>query len=207
MFLIDLHIHTVLGGDSDIEPEALVYRAREAGLDAVCVTEHHSHALSAPCDDVSRATGFPIFRGMEYRAAEGHLLVFGVPLDRSDMTPGLPIQKVITWVHKRGGVAIPAHPYQRDMLGGSLGDRVLALEGLYALEGANGSVSQEGNRKAMEAARAMGIGAVGGSDAHGLATVGRAYTVFPAPLKNGAALVKALRNGDYRPFMNGTGKE
>ncbi len=205
MFLVDLHIHTILGGDSDIEPKALVERAREAGLDAVCVTEHHSHALSAPCDDVSRATGFPIFRGMEYRSAEGHLLVFGVPLDRSDMTPGLPIQKVITWVHARGGVAIPAHPYQRDMLGGRLGDRVLALEGLYALEGANGSVSPEGNRKAMEAARAMGISAVGGSDAHGLTTIGRAYTVFPAPLKNGAALVEALKNGDYRPFMNDTG--
>ena len=203
MFVVDLHIHTVLGGDSAIEPAELVEQARAAGLDAVCVTEHHSYALSKPCDDISRSTGFPIFRGMEYRAAEGHLLVFGVPLSRGDMPPGLPMQKVADRVHEQGGVAVPAHPYQRDMVGGSLGDRVLALKGLYALEGANGSVSDDGNRRAMEAARTLGIAAIGGSDAHGLLTVGRACTVFDGALKSEADLVEALRRGNYYPRMNG----
>jgi len=203
VFLVDLHIHTVLGGDSAIEPEEMVVHALAAGMDAVCVTEHHSYALSAPCVEISRKTGFPIFRGMEYRAAEGHLLVFGVPIGRGDMTPGLPMQKVIDWVQDKGGVAVPAHPYQGDMVGGSLGDRVMTLTNLFALEGINGSVSDDGNRRAIEAAWRLGIKAVGGSDAHGVLTVGRACTVFSAPIRNEEELVEALREDNYHPRLNG----
>ncbi|MBN2397923.1 MAG: PHP domain-containing protein [Deltaproteobacteria bacterium] len=197
MFKIDLHIHSALGGDSSIEPDDLVPRARAVGLDAVCVTEHHSHALSAPFDEISRKSGFPIFRGMEYRAAEGHLLVFGVRAGRGDLLPGLPMQDAIDWVQARGGVAIPAHPYQKDMVGGSLGDRVLALQGLYALEVANGSVSPADNRLALQAAAMLGLKGIGGSDAHGLLTVGQAYTLFPSPIRTEKELVEALRHGTY----------
>jgi len=204
MFKIDLHIHSTLGGDSNIKPEDLVPRARAVGLDAVCITEHHSYGLSEPFERISLETGFPIFRGMEYRAADGHLLVFGVKVGRSDMIPGLPMQTAIDWVHDRGGVAIPAHPYQKDMVGGSLGDRVLALKGLYALEAANGSVSREGNRRASEAAEKLGIKGTGGSDAHGLITIGKAFTLFPAPIRTEGDLVDALRYDEYTAHMNGS---
>lgn len=202
MFKIDLHIHSSLGGDSNIEPEDLVPRARAVGLDAVCVTEHHSHALSAPFDKISRESGFPIFRGMEYRAAEGHLLVFGVRAGRGDLLSGLPMQDAIDWVHARGGVAVPAHPYQKDMVGGMLGDLVLALQGLYALEVANASVSPADNRLALQAAAMLGLKGIGGSDAHGLLTVGRAYTCFPSPIRTDKELVEALRHGTYSAHLN-----
>jgi len=202
MFKIDLHIHSSLGGDSNIEPDDLVERARAVGLDAVCVTEHHSHALSSPFDELSRKSGFPIFRGMEYRAAEGHLLVFGVKAGRSDLLSGLPMQDAIDWVHAGGGVAIPAHPYQKDMVGGLLGDRVLALQGLYALEVANGSVSPADNRLALQASSILGLKGIGGSDAHGLLTVGQAYTLFPSPIRTEEELIEALRHGTYTAHFN-----
>jgi len=202
MFKIDLHIHSALGGDSNIEPGDLVPRARAVGLDAVCVTEHHSHALSAPFDEISRKSGFPIFRGMEYRAAEGHLLVFGVRANRGDLLPGLPMQDAIDWVQARGGVAIPAHPYQKDMVGWLLGDRVLTLQGLYALEVANASVSPADNRLALQAAAMLGLKGTGGSDAHGLPTVGQAYTIFPSPIRTEEDLVEALRHGTYSAHLN-----
>ena len=205
MFKIDLHIHSSLGGDSNIEPDDLVERARAVGLDAVCVTEHHSHALSAPFDEISRKSGFPIFRGMEYRAAEGHLLVFGVKAGRGDLLSNLPMQNAIDWVHNHRGVAIPAHPYQKDMVGGSLGDRVLTLRGLYALEVANGSVSRKGNRLALQAAAILGLKGIGGSDAHGLLTVGKAYTLFPSPIRTEKELVEALRHGTYSAHFNHSG--
>ena len=204
MFKIDLHIHSALGGDSDIKPDDLVERARAVGLDAVCVTEHHSHALSEPFDEISRKSGFPIFRGMEYRAAEGHLLVFGVRAGRSDLLPGLPIQDAIDWVHTRGGVAVPAHPYQKDMVGGSLGDLVLTLQGLCALEVANGSVSPADNRLALQAAAMLGLKGIGGSDAHGLLTVGQAYTLFSSPIRAEKELIEALRHGTYSAHLNRT---
>ncbi|MBW2562367.1 MAG: PHP domain-containing protein [Deltaproteobacteria bacterium] len=202
MFKIDLHIHSALGGDSDIRPDDLVDRARAMGLDAVCVTEHHSHALSEPFDEISRESGFPIFRGMEYRAAEGHLLVFGVKAGRGDLFSGLPMQDAIDWVHTKGGVAVPAHPYQKDMVGGLLGDRVLALQGLYALEVANGSVSEADNRLALQAAAMLGLKGIGGSDAHGLLTVGQAYTLFPSPIRTEKELIEALLHGTYSAHLN-----
>ena len=205
MFKIDLHIHSELGGDSNIKPDDLVSRARSVGLDAVCVTEHHSHDLSVPFDEISRKSGFPIFRGMEYRAAEGHLLVYGARISRGDFLPGLPIQDVINAVNQRGGVAIPAHPYQKDMTGRLLGDLVLALQGLYALEVANGSVSSAENRLALQAAAMLGLKGIGGSDAHGLAAVGQAYTLFPSAVRTDQELVEMLRHGNYKAQINHAG--
>lgn len=193
MFKVDLHIHTVFGKDSAIAPEELVPAARRAGMDAVCVTEHHSFDLSAPFEKISQETGFPIFRGMEYKANEGHLLVFGVNMGRADMPPQMPMQQVIKWVDQRGGIGIPAHPYQPDMFGKSLSDRMLEIEGIQAIEGINASASDNQNKKADQAAKKMGWQQIGGSDAHGIHGIGRAYTVFPQAIATTKMLVEALK--------------
>lgn len=197
MFKIDMHIHSVLGGDSIIELAEVVPFARERGLDAVCITEHHSYSLSSPFDEITRQTGFPVFRGMEYKADEGHLLVYGVVLDRSDMIQQMPMQHVIDWVQQRGGVAVPAHPYQMPMRGTCLGDRVMSYNNVYAIEAINGSATKEENTAAVRAAESLQCGQVGGSDAHGPANIGKAYTVFPHPITTMAMLVAALKAGGY----------
>jgi hypothetical protein len=204
MFKIDLHIHTALGGDSIIKPEELIPRARQVGLDAVCVTEHHSSFLSAPLKKMGLQTGFPVFQGLEYRAMEGHLLIYGVKVGEADLLKGLPMQWAVDWVHKRGGVAIPAHPYQKHNFNGFLGDKVLEIEHLFALEALNASLASRENRMALEAAGRLGINAVGGSDAHGPSVLGRAYTLFSAPIRSEKELVEALRTGDYQPCWNDT---
>ncbi|MCJ8500425.1 PHP domain-containing protein [Desulfatitalea alkaliphila] len=203
MFKIDLHVHTVLGGDADILPDAVVAQARRVGLDGVCITEHHSYDLSRPFERIAAQTGFPIFRGFEYRAAEGHLLIYGVRAGRGDFLPGLPMQQVVEWIQGRGGVAVAAHPYQNPMIGAPLGDRVLQLSGLAAIETLNGSVGPEENRLAQAAAAKMGLPGVGGSDAHGLQTLGKAFTLFDEPITSEAHLVQKLREGCFRPGMAG----
>ena len=203
MFKIDLHVHTTLGGDSLIEPGELVALSLAAKLHGVCVTEHHSFFVSEPFDEISRTTGFPIFRGLEYHAAEGHLLVFGVKAGPSDLPRNLPMQQAVDWVGGRGGVAIPAHPYQKDLLGGSLGDRVLDLRGVVAREVVNGSLLPEQNQRALEAATRLEVHGIGGSDAHGPTVLGRAYTGFPDPIRTMEELVVALRNGGYVTAWNG----
>ena len=202
MFKIDLHIHTSLGGDAFIEPQDLVERAREVGLDAVCITEHHSYDLSEPLDEISRTSNFPIFRAMEYRADTGHLLIYGVRVTRGNLPSGLPMQKAVNWVQKNGGVAIPAHPYQHSLAGQYLGDDILKISGLFALEVLNGSVSMEGNRRAEKAARHLGICGIGGSDAHGLQVLGKAYTCFPATVATMEELTAALKGGNYFAVWN-----
>jgi predicted metal-dependent phosphoesterase TrpH len=202
MFKIDLHIHTRLGGDSLIEPKDIIERARAVGLDAVCITEHHSYDLSEPVDEISRAADFPLFRGMEYRADSGHLLVYGVRANRGNLPSGLPVQKAVDWIQKNGGVAVPAHPYQHSLTGQFMGDDILKINGLFALEALNGSVSPEDNRRAEEAAKRLGINGIGGSDAHGLQVVGKAYTCFPAPVESMEELTEALKGREYFPQWN-----
>ncbi|MBI5602945.1 MAG: PHP domain-containing protein [Deltaproteobacteria bacterium] len=202
MFKIDLHVHTALGGDSILKPHELVSRARQVGLDAVCVTEHHSSFLSDPLKKISTETGFPVFQGLEYRAMEGHLLIFGLKIGQSDLLKGLPMQWTIDWVQKRGGVAVPAHPYQRDTLNGFLGDKVLEIEHIIALEALNASLSARENHLALKAANLLGIKGIGGSDAHGPSVLGRAYTLFPDLIRTEEELVQALRSGEYAPCWN-----
>ena len=202
MFKIDLHIHTSLGGDSLINPLDVVERAREVGLDAVCITEHHSYDLSEPFEAISQKTTFPIFRGMEYRADNGHLLIYGVRVTRGNLPPGLSIQKVVDWVNKYGGVAIPAHPYQKSLVGNYMGDDVLNISGLVALEVLNGSASPEDNKQALDAATRLNINGIGGSDAHGLRVLGKAYTCFAAPIATMNELILALKGGNYYACWN-----
>ena len=198
MFKLDLHIHTLLGGDSIITPEEVVPCAKRAGLDGVCITEHHDYGLSQPFDEIVRKTAFPIFRAMEYRAAEGHLLIFGVPVGRSDLLPGLPIQHAIDWVHGQGGAAIVAHPYQTSLSGRCLGSEVLKLRNINALETLNASATIEENHLARTAAVKLNLSGIGGSDAHGPLAIGRAYTLFPLPIHNIKDLVQALKYGQYK---------
>lgn len=200
MFKVDLHVHTALGGDSNIQPDMLAARAREVGLDAICVVEHHSYFLSEPLEEISRKEDFPIFRGFEYRALEGHVLVFGVKAGPEDIPSRLTMQWAINWVNNRGGLAIPAHPYQWG--NGFPGDHVLKIKGLSALETLNASVFLNGNQLALKAAERLGLNGVAGSDAHGLAVLGRAYTQFETPIESEAELLRALMEGKYTPRWN-----
>jgi len=202
MFLVDMHVHTTLGGDSLIRPEEVADCARRAGMDAVCITEHHSYDLSHPFAEISRQTGFPVFRGLEYRAAEGHLLIYGVPASRSDLPPGLPMQNAIDWVCARGGAAVAAHPFQKTMAGTALGNRLLELKNLAGVETFNASLTDRENRLAADAAREMGLCGIGGSDAHGPHVLGRACTGFDRRLQTISELVAALKNGKCRPRNN-----
>lgn len=197
MFKIDMHLHTELGKDSIIKPEELVPRARQEGLDAVVATEHHDYALSLPLAEISRQTGFPIFRALEYKASEGHLLVYGVKMGRGDMPSQMPMQHVIDWVNQRGGIAVPAHPYQPDMFGGCLGNRLGELKNIWAVETLNGSATLSENQQAEEVADRLQTGKVGGSDAHGPAGIGKAFTLFPEPVTTMSELIAALKKQNY----------
>lgn len=202
MFKIDLHVHSIFGGDSAIRPEQIVPHARRIGLDAVCITEHHAYDLSQPFEKIAINENFTILRGLEYRAAEGHLLIYGARIGKGDFLPGLPMQKIVDWVAQLGGVAIPAHPYQPGMTSGAMGDRILQLKGLVAVETLNGSIPENQNRRASAAARQLGVNGIGGSDAHGIQVLGSAYTVFSDPIATETELVTALKKGHYRAAVN-----
>ena len=198
---IDLHCHTLYSHDNYLEPRDLIRRAREIGLDAVVVTEHHSHEAGRAVDRVARDEGFRVFRGVEVSTNRGHILLYGVRDDSWNIWGRhnyLDAAEVIAVACSLGAVAVAAHPYRLNDLY-PLGDAIYDLEGLAAVETANGRNQPEEDRRAEEAARALGLACVGGSDCHTAGEAGRCYTVFERPVESMADLVRELLAGRCRP--------
>jgi len=191
IFALDLHVHSAASGDTDADPRRLLERALELGLDGLAFTEHDSYAGSAFAAELRRRHGdrILVLRGVEISAAEGHCLVFGADTDRLRLG-GAPVAELVRAVAAAGGVAVPAHPFRR---GSGIGGLVRAIPGLGALEGCNGANLYDMNRLALETARAAGLAATGGSDAHRPEEVGSCRTLFAEPVteENFVALLRA----------------
>ena len=183
-FRIDPHVHSFFSGDGSSSPEALIASAKRRGLHGFALTDHNT------CDgcrylrdkgwireDGEPVDGFLVIPGVEVSTAEGHLLCLGVWLPNG--LKGTPAAEVIPMVKAQGGVAIPAHPYDRTRAGirESVLDE-LTLDGLEIFNAA--TALQKHNRSALEYARKRGLPMTAGSDAHHCGAIGQSYTVFPA---------------------------
>lgn len=198
-YKVDLHAHTMHSGDNDARPEDMVEAAIKRGLWGIAFSEHDSYAASSHAIRLSeRYRGrIHIFRAVEYSAREGHCLVFGADTDRLAIKYAS-TQSLLDAVSDIDGVVVPSHPYRR---GSGIGDLLMDLKGLVALEGANGCNLHSMNEQALRTAQALGLHAVGGSDAHGASEVGACYTEFydEVTADNIAQLIKL---GRYRAVDN-----
>lgn len=194
-FKVDLHVHSRYSEDNTADPEEMVVRAIDMGLDAIAFTEHYYYEASEPAEVLKeRYRGrIRIFRGVEYSSAEGHCLIFGLDTDRLELNYA-PVEDIIKAVNKLGGVVIPSHPYRT---GHSIGDGLLRINGICALEGHNGCNMRLYNSRAVETARMLNLPYTGGSDAHSVQEVGSCYTVFQ-DIVTDDNLIELLIKGDYQ---------
>ena len=192
-------MHSKYSGDSNAEPEELIAHAIEAGLQGICFTEHYSYEASEPVERLREkyADRLRIFRGVEFSAEEGHCLVFGVNTDKL-ADKYMPVQDLIRLVSESGGVVLPSHPYRR---GQGMGDLVLRLEGLCAIEGYNGFNMPSYNTTAVDMAKAMRLPYTGGSDAHEPKEAGLCYTAFDDEVTYDN-FIELLKKGNYRGIDN-----
>jgi predicted metal-dependent phosphoesterase TrpH len=184
----DPHVHTAASYDSSAPVGTVLAAAREAGLDAVAVTDHDTVAGNRAARDRRAGADPLVVPGVEVSTADGHLLALGVD---AALAPDRPLATTVAAVHERGGVAVVPHPFQRLRHGvrpGTLADcPVDALETYNAC-----SLSNLRNRQADRYARREGLPRVGGSDAHRPGTVGRAYTAVDV---DGSLSVETLLDG------------
>ncbi|HAS54495.1 MAG TPA: metal-dependent phosphohydrolase [Nitrospiraceae bacterium] len=194
-FKIDLHIHSHSSGDNSADPEEMVLRAIERGLDGIVFTEHYIYEASEPAERLREVYGkkIMILRGVEFSAAEGHCLVFGVDTDRLSVKHA-PVEDLVRIVNEARGIVIPSHPFRP---GNSLGELVLDLRGITAIEGYNGANMHAMNLQAVEAAQSLGLPITGGSDAHSPQEVGSCYTEFSEQVTE-ENFIELLRAGHYR---------
>lgn len=193
--LIDLHCHTWLSKDNLCDPEALLRRARELGMEALCITEHHSVEASRELEPVAAKLGLRLLRACEASTELGHLLLFGVRDDAWNRYAGeyLRAADVIRAAREQGAAVVAAHPYR----GGGrnkrfMGDRVRELD-VDGIEVGNGKAKEEENAKALAVAVERGLAQTGGSDAHDPDELGTFVTEVDGEVRTIDDLVRAIR--------------
>jgi predicted metal-dependent phosphoesterase TrpH len=195
---VDCHLHTVASGDSVLTLEELADRARSAGLDAVCVTDHNvTHAAVAAAE---RDLGVRIIVGEEIRTRDGDV----IGLFLTERIPYvLPLAEVIGLIRGQGGLVYAPHPF--DPVRSSLGAVLPALcaEGAVdVIEVFNAKIEDQSlNARALALARSSGLPGGAGSDAHDAPGVGAAYLDMPdfdGPAGFLAALADARVTGEFR---------
>lgn len=195
-FEVDLHVHSEASYDGHEPVELILEHAADIDLDAVVITDHDTIEASVEAAELAPEYGLVGIPGVEISTADGHLLGIGI----EEMPPtGRPMAETVDAVRDSGGVAVVPHPFQRTRHG----VRKRRLKGVDpdAIETFNAWLfTGYRNRRARQYATRYGYPGVGGSDAHRLLTVGRAYTELEidAPITEITAddVVAAIRAGD-----------
>ena len=175
-------MHTTFS-DGWPEPRELVDHARAAGLDLIAVTDHDTieGALRA-CEHAAGRSRLHVIVGEEISSRDGHIV--GLFLERR-IRPGMSAAATVHAIHEQGGLAVAVHPFwrtQRRARGGSVhGVGWLAADLAFdAIEVENATPGfYFFNQLARRLNAGLGRSEVGGSDAHILDAVGRAFTEFP----------------------------
>lgn len=182
----------------------MVRRAKEVGLDAVCLTEHNRAWNPDEVLRLRRQHDFCILRAMEVTTKDGDVLAFGLYEDVNETLTAAELRRRMSAL---GGYTIAAHPF-RGFLLFSFVDLALTPEraaarpifqSVDAIEAYNCKVTERETRLAFETGAHLGLPCAAGSDAHTLADVGKYYTVFENSVSTEEELLRELRAGRYRP--------
>lgn len=194
--IIDTHMHErTFSDDSELSLEAIVKRAKQIGLDGICITDHESNGLKERAEEYAKETGFLILVGAEILTFEGDITVFGLddlPKEK------LHAQALIDLVHEAGGVCMSAHPFRENKRG--MGKHIAQVKGLAGVEAFNGSTPHHHNMTAYHLAQALKLPCFGASDAHVLEKVGTYATRFPGSIRDLKDFIEAVKNGATRPM-------
>lgn len=200
--LIDTHLHEKkFSTDSFISLEEIVRRARELGLDGICITDHESSAIRAEAAALSQNTGFLIITGAEVLTLEGDMTVFGLHHLPEKMVHA---RELIRMTEAAGGVAICSHPYRQNNRG--MGDFIQDLPVVRGIEAFNGSTPKHHNLQAYNLSLEMNVAALGASDAHVIEQVGKFATLMPDWVKDETSFIQAVKKGLTLPaaYENGS---
>ena len=207
--LIDLHTHTYpKSDDSFVNVDDLIDRAKNLGLDGICLTEHDGFWSQYEVKELSRRHAFLVLPGSEINTDAGHILVFGL----QEYVFGLHKPAFLRHaVNKVGGVMVAAHPYRRrylsdpgrnpdaraEMLQRAVADDFFLM--CDAIEGCNGRGKADENEFSVDLGNAFALPATAGSDAHRLEQLGTVATRFDRRIGDLETLITEIKAGHFRP--------
>lgn len=201
---LDMHCHVKEGSiDSKVSLDEYITLLKEQGFQGMLITDHNTYNGYRYWKNQIRGkkhTDFVVLKGIEYDTCDaGHIIVImpeGVRM-RLLEAKGLPVAKLIDFVHKNGGILGPAHP---------CGEKYLSLTNTKGyqknpeiiqkfdfIEAFNTCEPDESNRAAFELAQKYGKPMFGGSDSHRQSCVGQAYTILPEDVTCETELITLIR--------------
>ncbi len=185
---IDLHVHSRYSVDSTLTLDQIVDRIAFRGLQGFALTDHNTTQGHAELAHLREGyPGFWFLPGVEISTREGHLLAYGISEAPS---PYRPLAETLEWVAARRGIAVLAHPFRWTH---GVGGRIAARAPVLGIESRNGRNSELANTRSEFLVARRGLAATGGSDAHELSSVGRAFTEFTEPAASVEDLLEQLR--------------
>lgn len=201
--IIDLHTHTLpWSDDSNLEVPELIQQAKQAGFNAICLTEHDWFRDKDDLARLSQEHDFLILPAVETNTDDGHFLVFGLEKYSFGMHRTEYLKRV---VDEAGGVIILAHPYRRQLHSDDdIGTAVEQycqrpfLRLVDTIEVLNGRASERQNRFSQELCHRLNLKGIGSSDAHSISDIPSCATLFEREISNVEELIAELKAGRFR---------
>jgi predicted metal-dependent phosphoesterase TrpH len=193
-----MHCHTRLSVDSLNDPRKLVEAAAARGMGALCVTDHNAlaNALAlSRMDDLP----IPVIASEEVKTNEGEIIGYYL----TELVPkGLTPEETVKRIKGQGGLACVPHPFDSMRTGSRLKTpalvRLVEAGMIDIIEVFNARAAKaDDNERALQFAREHGLPMSGGSDAHTLIEIGRAYAEVE-PFSGPEEFLQALKNGTVR---------
>ncbi len=191
----DMHIHSY-HSDGKMSPREIILEAIYKDLRVIAVTDHNT--FQGAVEAARLARGNPeaplVVIGNEVRSELGDILVYCYePID----TPRRIVDLVDT-AHSHDCLVVPAHPFDTFRMG--IGDALFDYSELWdAVEVWNASSSKRSNRRAMEAARILGLPRLANSDAHVPEYIGIAYTLIEVGELSVEGVFRAIKEKHVTP--------
>lgn len=191
---VDLHSHTMWSGDSTTTPEEIEESVVEAGLDVLCITDHHAIRGARELAPRLAALGCRVIVGEEMRTHHGEII--GLFLDER-IPHGQNSRAAAESIRAQGGVVYVPHPFdptKRNLAEAALVE--LVADGLVdAIEVLNAKTSLRSlNERAAEFAQEHDLAAGAGSDGHVPHALGAAFVEMP-DFDGPSEFLNALRAG------------
>lgn len=172
----DLHNHTHFSSCSSNNPETLLKLIKKKGMNGIAITDHNTIKGALKVKKLNKDKDFEVIIGEEVDTNYGDVLTYYLNKEIKIHD----FFSVIDEVKKQGGLIAIPHPF-RTSINPKLRFKY-PLEKLKnkidAIECFNSRVLPGNNEKAQELAKKLKIPGIGGSDAHFIFDIGRAYTVF-----------------------------
>lgn len=208
----DLHVHSARSGAVDVrpftrvanesysEPLAVYEQARRRGMDLFTLTDHNTIAGAVelahlPGTFVSEEVSCALPGGREL-----HLGVFDITEAQHEAVAARrhDAEALFAYLAEERIPACVNHPFSALTGRRETEDLERAFVNLPLVEARNGMMSEGVNAHAVRAARRARLAMVGGSDAHTLPSVARAFTVVPEA-RTKAEFLDGLRRGFTLP--------